>query len=259
MTGGGLTLTSPPPEGDHPLWATQSSNTRSGTDTYRCKECHGWDYLGKDGAYGSGSHYHPVSPACMMRVASQLMSWWRSCREVPTPPMTSPCIWMMIRSIILAVFIQGLRDYRPYIDYASNAPVGGDAANGKMLFERVDSCQDCHGLDGTESQLWVMRKNRNLSVPFAVDNPQEFMHKVIYGQPASRPRMVAMLERGWTVDEVVDILAYAQSLPTGMEPTPAVLPQAGGTRLFDLSLILILSGLLILGAGLLSRRVRTAA
>ncbi|MFQ5407640.1 MAG: hypothetical protein ACE5FI_04360, partial [Anaerolineales bacterium] len=44
------------PEGDHPLWSTQDTNTRSGTATWRCKECHGWDYKGADGAYGSGSH-----------------------------------------------------------------------------------------------------------------------------------------------------------------------------------------------------------
>ncbi|MDP2660197.1 MAG: hypothetical protein Q8R28_05670, partial [Dehalococcoidia bacterium] len=44
------------PTGDQPLWATQTTNTRKGTDTWRCKECHGWDYGGKDGAYGSGSH-----------------------------------------------------------------------------------------------------------------------------------------------------------------------------------------------------------
>ena len=29
---------------------------RAGADTWRCKECHGWDYAGKDGAYGSGDH-----------------------------------------------------------------------------------------------------------------------------------------------------------------------------------------------------------
>src|SRR3989304_10438538 len=44
------------PAADQPLWATQTTNTRSGGDTWRCKECHGWDYKGKDGAYGSGSH-----------------------------------------------------------------------------------------------------------------------------------------------------------------------------------------------------------
>ncbi|MDP2727915.1 MAG: hypothetical protein Q8P59_10275, partial [Dehalococcoidia bacterium] len=32
------------PKGDQPLWATQTTNTRKGTDTWRCKECHGWDY-----------------------------------------------------------------------------------------------------------------------------------------------------------------------------------------------------------------------
>ena len=24
---------------------------------WRCKECHGWDYAGKDGAYSSGKHF----------------------------------------------------------------------------------------------------------------------------------------------------------------------------------------------------------
>ena len=28
-----------------------------GSSTWRCKECHGWDYKGKDGAYAKGSHY----------------------------------------------------------------------------------------------------------------------------------------------------------------------------------------------------------
>src|SRR5680860_189346 len=31
-------------------------STRSGADSWRCKECHGWDYKGTDGVYGSGSH-----------------------------------------------------------------------------------------------------------------------------------------------------------------------------------------------------------
>ena len=39
-----------PPAGEHPLWLRQSTNTRSGPDTWRCVECHGWDYKGKDGS-----------------------------------------------------------------------------------------------------------------------------------------------------------------------------------------------------------------
>ena len=30
---------------------------QSGAGTWRCKECHGWDYRGRDGAYGKGGHY----------------------------------------------------------------------------------------------------------------------------------------------------------------------------------------------------------
>ncbi|MHC5004711.1 MAG: hypothetical protein ACYTJ0_16480, partial [Planctomycetota bacterium] len=48
-------LALPEPEGDHPLYPPDGP--RSGSTTWRCKECHGWDYKGADGAYSSGSHY----------------------------------------------------------------------------------------------------------------------------------------------------------------------------------------------------------
>ncbi|MCF8052775.1 MAG: hypothetical protein K9L59_16155 [Desulfobacterales bacterium] len=51
------TLDTEKPKKDYHLWKEQSTNKRSGYDTYRCKECHGWDYRGKNGAYGKGSHY----------------------------------------------------------------------------------------------------------------------------------------------------------------------------------------------------------
>lgn len=45
------------PPGNHPFYP--SIGKQSGADTWRCKECHGWDYRGKGGAYSSptGSHY----------------------------------------------------------------------------------------------------------------------------------------------------------------------------------------------------------
>ena len=52
------------PTTDHALWSLQSqsmppgTNTRTGASTWRCTECHGWDYVGANGAYGvAGSHY----------------------------------------------------------------------------------------------------------------------------------------------------------------------------------------------------------
>src|SRR3990170_8788091 len=52
------------PISDQPLWASQTTNTRSGPDTWRCKECHGWDYLGAAGAYGSGAHLTRFPRVC---------------------------------------------------------------------------------------------------------------------------------------------------------------------------------------------------
>ena len=42
------------PEGSHPAYPADGK--KSGASTWRCKECHGWDYMGVAGAYASGSH-----------------------------------------------------------------------------------------------------------------------------------------------------------------------------------------------------------
>ena len=68
----------PAPSGDHPMWARRpdaEANSRSGADTWRCKECHGWDYKGKDGAYAKGS----ITPA------SREFAPWKALR----PPSSS--------------------------------------------------------------------------------------------------------------------------------------------------------------------------
>ena len=43
------------PKATHPAYP--AAGKKKGSGTWRCKECHGWDYKGKDGAYGKGSHY----------------------------------------------------------------------------------------------------------------------------------------------------------------------------------------------------------
>lgn len=66
------------PEGDQALWATPESNARSGGDTWRCKECHGWDYKGADGVYASGSHatgFPGIAHAAALS-AEELASWF---------------------------------------------------------------------------------------------------------------------------------------------------------------------------------------
>ena len=43
------------PDGTHPAYP--AAGKKKGSSTWRCKECHGWDYKGEDGACAKGSHY----------------------------------------------------------------------------------------------------------------------------------------------------------------------------------------------------------
>ena len=45
----------PKPSETHPAWPA-SNTKKKGNATHRCKACHGWDLMGKDGAYASGSY-----------------------------------------------------------------------------------------------------------------------------------------------------------------------------------------------------------
>ena len=243
-----------PPNGDHPLWATQSTNTRSGPDTWRCKNCHGWDYLGKDGAYGSGSHLtgfpgvYDARTKSVDEIVAALKGATNSNHDF-SPYLDDAMLTN------LAVFIQGVRDDRQYIDYSTKTALSGDAANGKLLWDAEDGCQKCHGPDGAKVNFGSPEEPEFVGT-IAVDNPVEFLHKATYGQPDSDPRMNAAIERGWTIDHVLDVLAYAHTLRTGLEAeAPASLPTSGGVP-FDVSLFLIVGGALSLGAGLLARKKR---
>ena len=44
------------PTESHPLYPASAKYADKPASNWRCKECHGWDYRGKDGAYASGSH-----------------------------------------------------------------------------------------------------------------------------------------------------------------------------------------------------------
>ena len=48
------------PDETNPVYPTDVSG-REGAQTWRCKECHGWDYRGADGVYGHGSHFTGIA------------------------------------------------------------------------------------------------------------------------------------------------------------------------------------------------------
>ncbi|MBI2202772.1 MAG: hypothetical protein HYU41_02800 [Candidatus Rokubacteria bacterium] len=194
------------PTGDHPMWARQSTNKGKGATTWRCKECHGWDYRGKDGVYGSGSHFtgFPGITSVNARSVDQ------SLKMLTDPSHGFVSIVNGTHGTHLVNFLKhGLVDLSTVIDRKTKKPVKADEARGKQSFAL---CAGCHGPDG---------KLRNFGKPddpeyvgtVARENPWEFVHKVRFGQPGSNPPMPSGIDLGWSLEDVLNILAYSQTLP----------------------------------------------
>jgi thiosulfate dehydrogenase len=198
------------PGDDNPLWALQTTNERSGKDTWRCKECHGWDYKGVDGAYGSGSHQtgFPGVFDAQSKPFDDLVA--QISGQVDSDHDFSVMGDQAVAD--LASFILGgLADYTPMID-ADKLAIGGDAGGGETLYGTV--CAACHGADGTTLNFGSDDEPEYVGT-IAVDNPWEFFHKVRVGQPGSNPPMPSAITNGWSLEDVLNVLSFAQTLPSG--------------------------------------------
>jgi len=207
------------PEGDHPLWATQDTNMRSGADTWRCKECHGWDYLGVEGAYGSGSHMTGF-PGVMGSAGQPAEDIVASLSGSTNLDHDFSTVMEEQDLLDLATFLSGsLIDPNTLLNDDSMS--AGDAANGEGLYGNV--CVNCHGPAGNAINFGGLDDPEFLG-HLAADNPWEFIHKVRFGQPGWP--MPSAINNGWTDQEVADVLAFVEGFTTD----PAL---TGGGPLYD--------------------------
>jgi thiosulfate dehydrogenase len=198
------------PEDDQPLWATQETNTRSGSDTWRCKECHGWDYKGVDGAYGSGSHltgFPGIFEDASMPV-EELTGWLDGAANADhdfSGFMDESQIGMLV------TFLQsGMVDTTEFINDDKSA--NGDPAAGEKLYNVA--CSRCHGDDGLALNFGDEAEPEYVT-DIATDNPWEFWHKASYGQPGES--MPSGVGTGWTEQDIADVLSYVQTLSAESE------------------------------------------
>jgi len=198
------------PTDNQPLWALQTTNKRKGSVSWRCKECHGWDYKGKDGAYASGSRYTGftgVWDAAQKKSAEELAAILRGSAN---PKHDFSTVLRPADITDLANFLKhGLVDMMKYVDYKSKKPIGGDVERGKAQYAL---CGACHGPDGKKLNFGSDKDPEYVGT-VAKANPQEFIHKIWVGQPGSNPPMLAALVLGWDIKQVLDVLAYSQTLP----------------------------------------------
>lgn len=192
------------PTGDHALYP--ADGVKTGADTWRCKECHGWDYIGKEGRYSGGSHYTGIAglyPANKTK--------WQAYMEIKdghgygAGELTDVDIWDLV-----AFYDAGMYDINFILN--SDGTFRGNTTTGQTLFENGigggSSCASCHGTDGLNA---VVPGFTDYPGFLSNDNPQEYAHKVIYGQPGSN--MVITYDHGVTLQNVSDLSAWSQTLP----------------------------------------------
>jgi cytochrome c553 len=181
----------------HAAYPADKAYADKADSNWRCKECHGWDYQGKDGAYASGKHATGIpgvagqadaDPATIVAILTDATHGYEGLMDEAD-------------LVDLANFVsQGQVDMDLYIDRATKAPKG-DAAKGEAYYNTV--CANCHGKDGKAvKDMPPMGK--------LMGNPWEVMHKILNGQPDEK--MPAL--RAFDPQVTVDIMAHAATLPT---------------------------------------------
>jgi cysteine-rich repeat protein len=209
------------PTTDHPLWQfrpDQVSNTRTGADTWRCKECHGWDYLGVNGQYGTGSHRTGIPG-----VLGSTLTFPELTTLLSEPPNNGGGAGVLnghdygsvmnatdISDVVSFVLSgQGAIDDTVFID--ASAAFIGNITQGRTNYETGGSltCITCHGADGTSINLGGTPQNPQWVGTHATENPWEVLHKIRFAQPATP--MPSWLQGGKTNQGAADIGAYVQS------------------------------------------------
>ena len=202
-----------PPQGNMPVWSRQTSNTASGADTWRCATCHGWDYQGKDGAYGAGSNFTGFPGILQARNKDPQVILDQLTGQIDPDHDYSKLMDDTSLNALVEFIAMGLVDDDQFIDPITLEVIDGNAANGKVLYDGI--CAKCHGADGTMIQFHFDGLGTNLGT-LAVLDPWRFLHKARYGTPGTEMGKVVGVEQRWTPQQGRDVLLYAQSLPTGL-------------------------------------------
>jgi len=194
------------PPGNHPLYPP--AGQKSGSTTFRCKECHGWDYKGASGAYGAGDHFTGIAGVFGSTLDPQQMfdvvvgSNEPIGHDFYSFGLSERDAWDLVS------FMQSLViDANVFID--GTATFVGDAVQGGQFYTTggLPSCVVCHGADGTQINFGTSENPEWLGT-IATYNPWELMHKVRFGQPDGS--MASWLADGGIDQDVADIGRYAQ-------------------------------------------------
>ncbi len=186
------------PKKSHSAYPSGKKYAKKPKDNWRCKECHGWDYKGVNGAYASGKHSTGIKGINGMIGAD--LDKIVEILEDSTHGYGGKMEHDDLHD--LAIFVsKGQVDMSKYIDYATKSAKGGNADQGAAYFNTI--CANCHRKDGSRP------KDMGKSLGSQMGNPQEVMHKILNGHPGEKMPALRAMDR----QVIVDILAHIKTLP----------------------------------------------
>lgn len=180
------------PTGDHPAY-TVKGGKYGGDTSWRCKECHGWDYKGKDGAYAKGGHatgikgIHGAAGRDPAAIAALLRDKTHGYTEAQLSGKDASD---------LALFVSRGQGNLAKLLGADNK-VKGDGAKGVAYFNTL--CAGCHGVDGKKVK-------DGPPLGSVADNGAEMMHKLLNGQPGEGMPSLRALDHQIAADTAVHLL-----------------------------------------------------
>lgn len=196
-------LDRPEPTETNPAYP--STGKQKGAATWRCKECHGWDYRGKDGIYARGSHYTGIKGIqdAAGRPVAEIVRLLRDANH----PYTRDMITDEELTRVATFVSKGQVDMHRWIDPVTRKVVAGDKARGKAIFQTV--CATCHGFDGKLLD-WGEDGEHAYVGTEAASLPDEVLNKILNSHTGVQ--MVNL--RAFPIEDAAAVLAYAATLPT---------------------------------------------
>jgi len=199
----------------HPAYPKNSKFAGQPERTWRCVECHGWDYMGKDGSYGQGAHYTGIKgiQKYMGANPARIIAIMKN----DTHSYQDQVLFDEDDFKDLAAFVsKGQVDMDMYIDRKTRK-AKGDSSKHQTYYQTI--CSTCHGTDGAKIRTMLPLGK------IANDNPWEALHNMLNGHPNAEMPSLRLLG----MDVLIDILAYIQTFPS--EYLQASIVRGG--RLYD--------------------------
>lgn len=245
---------SPPPTEMNGLWPTNTTNTVPNRFTWRCVNCHSWDYRGSLSETQNSlfrSQDYPSLFGMMEKTPEEILPWLNGYNNPQHD--FRPYLSEQNMNDLSAFLSTGL--FTP--DLIANVEtqlVSGTLSVGETAYNEY--CASCHGMEG-EKLNFGTTQTPSFMGDVSLTNPWRVAHTIRYGHISTRVPPAEVL--GLAFSQQIDIIAYTQTFPTAntiIDPAYQEIDFSSQAPTEPLAIGAMLLGILVFGAVLISVRVR---